>query len=72
MVAPVEFEFCGCPGDTHRESCPTHPRWEIGEGETARLVTDALICTYGRKHVERLLGRIGAPPLPEQAWEADR
>jgi hypothetical protein len=53
-----------------------HNRWEItnpvGDGKN-RLVTDAVIRTYGRKHVEKLLAKTpGLPPLPEQAWLADR
>jgi hypothetical protein len=51
-----------------------HDRWELPNRygpdgtliTTARLVTDALIRTYGRRHVEVLLR--DAPPLPEEAW----
>jgi hypothetical protein len=49
-----------------------HPRWQIRvqPGENGhRLITDAAIATYGRKHVEQLL--TGLPALPERAWDAD-
>lgn len=63
-------------GEWRRVQDPIHgPRWEIGPEDAKdpdALVSDATIRTFGRKWVERILGRIGAPPLPEQAWEADR
>ena len=50
-----------------------HDRWEIknphGDGRNY-LVTDEVIRTFGRPHVEgRLLVKL--PPLPERAWEDD-
>jgi len=49
-----------------------HDKWRIddpaGDGKN-RLITDFAIRTYGRAHIEKLLARVGCPPLPEQAWE---
>jgi hypothetical protein len=55
-----------------------HPRWELpGDrhpsgalASAGYLVTDEVIRTYGRKHVEGYLLR-DLPSLPEEAWEAD-
>ncbi len=48
----------------------THPRWEIknphGDGQDY-LCTDAVIRTYGRAHVERVILH-ELPPLPQDAW----
>lgn len=49
-----------------------HDMWRIdnpaGDGKN-RLITDFAIRTYGRSHIEKLLARVGCPPLPEAAWE---
>jgi|SRR5215469_2519833 len=49
-----------------------HDMWRIdnpaGDGKN-RLISDFAIKTYGRKHIEGLVERIGAPPLPEEAWK---
>lgn len=50
------------------------PRWELpGIRDNAgilltpgRLVADAAIAAYGRRHIEQLLA--GLPPLPDEAW----
>jgi len=56
---------CGC-GHTRPHE---HPRWQItGPNGQRHTVTDALIATYGRTHVEHLLR--GLPPLPAAAWAA--
>jgi hypothetical protein len=63
----VEPGPCTCHYPPHE-----HDRWEIknprGDGRNY-LVTDAVIRTYGRRHVEKLIARL--PRLPERAWEAD-
>jgi hypothetical protein len=64
----VEEGPCGCHFPPMR-----HDRWEIknpaGDGRN-RLVTDCVIRTYGRRHVEKLLARTPSlPPLPEAAWD---
>jgi len=40
--------------------------WRLGDV----IVTDVLIATYGRKHVEKILDKRQTPPLPDKAWEA--
>ena len=55
-----------------------HSRWELpGERDSTgiltsagHLVTDEVIRTYGRKHVEREI-LAGLPPLPEDAWRVE-
>jgi hypothetical protein len=47
-----------------------HPRWETGEGDRARLVTDVAIATFGRRHIEQLVASLGLPALPDEAWGA--
>lgn len=47
------------------------PRWELadGKGGHSHVVTDHLIRTYGRKHMEKVI-LASLPPLPEVAWAA--
>lgn len=70
---PECFDPATLPRGTEWERAEDeHPRWEIrnpkGDGCNF-LCTDAVIRTFGRKHVEKLLR--GLPPLPDKAWEAD-
>lgn len=62
----VEPGPCSCHAPAQQ-----HDRWEIknphGDGKNY-LCTDAVIRTYGRKHVEGFL-LADLPPLPERAWE---
>jgi hypothetical protein len=47
------------------------PRWELAalNGGYSHVITDHLIRTYGRKHMEKVFLR-DLPPLPEAAWAA--
>jgi hypothetical protein len=54
------------PNPSVRGDCP---RWELadGKGGHSHTITDNLIRTYGRKHMEKVfLAKL--PPLPESAW----
>jgi hypothetical protein len=54
------------PNPRVRGACP---RWELAglNGGRSHLITDHLIRTYGRKHMEKVfLAKL--PPLPESAW----
>jgi len=51
-----------------------HERWVVrnSDGDVVRQISDFAIRTYGRKHIEKIVARIGMPELPEEAWEALR
>lgn len=58
-----------CPGTRWYRIEDEHPRWVLadGKGGYSHLCTDALIRTYGRKHLETKILK-DLPPLPGSAW----
>jgi hypothetical protein len=59
-----------CPGTRWYRVEDEHPRWQLAElnGSYSRLVTDALIRNYGRRHLEAKILK-DLPPLPPAAWD---